>query len=175
MTLTYNAHATATTVDAIKTQTDKIAAKMLFTLDFWSDLQATVALTDTAGDKTLPNVAVAELPTNATILRAIMMFKYVKRVDTSASANATVAAQVMSIDASAGRDSVVTAINIADNSFATAASTTEGGDTIIGDNDVAAEVTANATYYPTWELADCDGDALTFYDVQVGLRIWYYL
>ena len=102
-----------------------------------------------------------------------MMFKYSAKKDSSAAENKTVAAQIMSIDAAAGRDSVVTAINIPANTFLTDASAKEGGDVIIGDNDVAAEVTANATYYPTWELADVVGASLTFYDVQVGLRIWY--
>lgn len=171
----YNLEPTLVNQSAIKLQTDKIAAKMLFTMDFWSDLQASIVVTDTAGDKTLPNITVAEFPATATILRAIMMFKYNKRVDTSTAANAVVAAQTISIDASSGRDSVITAINIGDNSFATEGSATEGGDIIVGDNDVASEVVGNGTYYPTWELADVDGDALTFYDIQIGLRIWYYL
>ena len=143
-----------------------------YCMDFWSDIDAVIAVDATAGDENLPDIVVADLPT-CTVVRAIMMFKYSKRVDSSSGANMTDAAQVMSIDSAAGRDSVVTAINIPTDSFHTASDATEGGDIIVGDNDVAAEVTGNATYYATWELADVDGASLTFYDVQVGLRVWY--
>ena len=142
-------------------------------MEFWSDVDDSLAVDATAGDESLPNVVVADLPSGAVVARCIMMFRYSKRVDSSAAPNAVNVAQVMSVDSSAARDSVVTAINIADNMFHTAASATEVGGTIVGDNDVAAEVTGNGTYYPTWELADVDGGSLTFYDVQVGLAIWY--
>ncbi|GAJ06167.1 unnamed protein product, partial [marine sediment metagenome] len=62
-------------VEAIKVQTDKISGKMLFCMDFWSEPVEEVALTTTAGDKTLPKVTVADLPTGATIVRAIAMVK----------------------------------------------------------------------------------------------------
>ena len=101
MSVTYRLQALSTEVDSLEAS----IAKILLTLDFWSDIQATVVVNDTAADKTLPNVTVAELPSTATIVRAIMMFKYNKRVDSSAAPNATVSAQVISIDAAAGRDS----------------------------------------------------------------------
>ena len=148
-------------------------ARILQTMDFWSDIVPTVTVNATAADISLPDIVVAEIPSGATVVRAILMFTYVKRIDSSASSNASVAAQVISIDAASARDSVVTGINIPDNSFATKASTEEGGMAIVGDNDVAAEVAANATYYVTWELADVDGASLVFTDVQVGLRVWY--
>ena len=169
MSITYREQALSSQVDTLEASIGRILQPM----EFWSDLQATVVVNDTAADKTLPNVTVAEVPTGATIVRAIMIFKYKKVVESSTSDNATVAAQTMSISLVAGRTDVLTAINIGDNSFSTTGSATEGGDAIVGDNDIAAKVTANATYYPTWELADCDAVALTFYDVQVGFRIWY--
>ena len=166
-----------TTTDLMMAYMKQLVTNQLATvhgpMDFWSDLDDNIAVDAAAGDENLPNVVVADLPTGATVVRAIMMFKYSKRVDSSSAANYTEDAQVMSIDSSGARDSVVTAINIPDDSFHTAADATEGGDVIIGDNDVAAEVIGNATYYPTWELADAHGASLTFYDVQVGLRIWY--
>lgn len=149
--------------------------RALHFMSFWSDLDASLAVNATAADANLPDIVVADLPSGATITRAIMLFKYASREDSSGSANMTDAAQTMSIDAAAGRDSVVTAINLPTDSFATAASTKEGGDVVFGDNDVSAEVTGNGTYYSTWELADVDGASLTFTDVQIGLLIWYSL
>ncbi len=140
---------------------------------FWSESVASLAVDATAGDESLPNVVVSDIPTGATVVICKMMFKYSKRVDSSSGANMTDAAQIMSIDSSGARDSVVTAIEIPTDSFHTASDATEGGDVIVGDNDVSAEVTGNATYYPTWELADMDADSLTFYDVQVGLQLGY--
>lgn len=161
-------------IDSLATEVAKLIAATRV-MDFWSDLDAALAIDSTAGDESLPNIVVADLPAGATVVRAIMMFKYAKRVDSSSGVNKTDAAQTMSIDSDIARTSVVTAIDIPDDSFHTAADATEGGDVVIGDNDVSAEVVGNGTYYPTWELADVDGDSLTFYDVQVGLRIWYTL
>ena len=149
--------------------------RILCSMDFWSDIDDSIAVDATAGDENLPNITVADLPSGATVVRAIMMFKCRAIADSSSAENYVESAQVMSIDSDSGRGSVVTAINIPANMFKVAADTKEGGDVIIGDNDVASEVTGNATYYPTWELADAHGGSLTFYDVQVGLRIWYSL
>lgn len=165
--------ADVSTIEADVSTIESAIARQITFMDFWSDLDDNIAVDTTAGDENLPNVVVAGLPSGLTLARVIMMFKYSKRVDSSGSANKTNAAQVMSIDSDSGRGSVVTAINIPDDSFHTAANATEGGDVIIGDNDVKAEVTGNGTFYPTWELADVDGDSLTFYDVQVGLRIYF--
>ncbi|GAH19948.1 unnamed protein product, partial [marine sediment metagenome] len=67
-----------TVVDGIKAQTDKIAAKMLFTMDFWSDLVEEVVVTGTQGTVVITggNVVVADLPDTATIVRAIVMMKF---------------------------------------------------------------------------------------------------
>ena len=143
-------------------------------MDFWSDIDVSLAIDTTAGDEALENVVVAGLPSGITPIRVIAMFKYSKRVDSSSGANyIETPAQVISVDSDSGRGSVVTAINIPANSMHTASDATEGGDVLIGDNDVKAEVTGNGTYYNTWELADSHGDDLTLYDVQVGYRFYF--
>ncbi|GAI88050.1 unnamed protein product, partial [marine sediment metagenome] len=53
-----------------------ILGRTLFPMDFWSDMQEEVQLTTVAGDKTLPDVVIADLPTGATIVRATAMFKF---------------------------------------------------------------------------------------------------
>lgn len=151
------------------------ARSRLSYMEFWSETDPDIAVNAVAADASLPNIVVAGLPSGAVVKRCLMEFRHGKRVESGGAGNATVSAQVMSIDSASGRGSVVTAINVPDNSFHTAANATEYGLPIIGDNDVSAEVTGNGTFYPTWELADVDAASLTFHDVQVGLLIWYSL
>lgn len=149
--------------------------KMLFTMDFWSQPQEEVQLTDTAApgtDVTLPDVTIADLPDGATIVRAIAMLKFRMVENTNAAANALQGDQHIQVrDDTPGtyRD----AISLMDNMFGLAASTREGGDVMIGDHDIAVEVDGNDTYNFKWAAALVDKANLQFNDVQVGLRILY--
>jgi len=146
--------------------------RMLFTMDFWSDTQEELLINATAGDKTLPDVAVAELPGGATIVRAIAMFKFRMVENVFDGANAINVAQHIQVrDSTPGtwRD----AISIADNLFNFAAKAREGGDILIGDHDIAVEVDEIATYNFQWHDAAADQISLNFNDIQCGLRIWY--
>jgi len=173
-----------TEVAAIKTQTDKIAGKMLFSMDFWSEGLEEAQIGDTVAGATvsLPNIVVADLPDGATIVRAILMFKFRMIENTYAGVNklngATVAAtsQVIQIQDSAA-SGWADAINFVDDFFTFAEATREGGDVIVGTVDVAGagKVDALDTYSVRWLLARADQDYLNFNDCQVGLRIWYSL
>lgn len=167
-------------VTLIKTQTDKIADKLLFSMDFWSAPQEEVAIpaVGAAATLTLPTVTIVDLPAGATIVRAIAMLKCRMIENTNVAANklsgATVAdtSQVIQVrDDTPGtwRD----AIKFADDQFGMAASTREGGDVLIGDTDIAVEVDANDGYNFQYLLAAADVAALNLNDVAVGLRIWY--
>ena len=155
-------------------------AKMIFSMDFWSDPAEEVQVGDAAAGATvaLPTVTVADLPPNATIVRAIAMFKFRMVENTNAAANklngATVAttSQVIQVDDS-GATGYVDAINFVDDQFGLAAETREGGDVLIGSIDIATRVDGNDTYSVRWLLARADLDYLNFNDVQCGLRIWY--
>jgi len=152
----------------IKAQTDKIAGKMLFSMDFWSLPQEEVALTVGAGDKALPSVTVADLPDAATIVRAIAMFKF-RMVEnhTYAGENMLDGAQEIQV---AG---AVDAINFVDTQFTLAEATREGGDVVIGVIDIAGTVNANGAYAFHWDLAKALQTGINFNDVQMGIRIWY--
>jgi len=146
--------------------------RQLFTMDFWSDTQEELLINATAGDKTLRNVAVAELPDGATIVRAIAMFKFRMVENVFDGANAINGAQHIQVrDSTPGtwRD----AISIADNLFNFAEKAREGGDVLIGDHDIAIEVDEIATYNFQWTAAAADQISINFNDIQVGLRIWY--
>jgi len=154
----------------------------LFIMDFWSAGLEEVQLGDGGAGATvaLPDITVADLPAGATIVRAIVMFKFRMIENTYAGVNklneATVAltSQVIQIRSDAPL-AYVDAINFVDDFFTLAASTREGGDVIIGTLDVAGAtgVDENDTYNLRWLLGRADQDFLNFNDVQVGLRIWY--
>ncbi|MBA7692669.1 hypothetical protein ES703_101236 [subsurface metagenome] len=156
---------------------------MLFSMDFWSDLVEEIQLDgDVAATLALGTVNIADLPSGATIVRAIAMFKFRMIENTNAAANkldgATVAntSQVIQVaDDTPG--TYYDAINFVDDQFGLAAETREGGDVIIGSIDISGvgKVDAVDGYLFRWLLALADEDYLNFNDVQVGLRIWYSL
>ncbi|GAI95025.1 unnamed protein product, partial [marine sediment metagenome] len=155
-------------IDLIKAQTDKIAGKMLFSMDFWSLPQEEVALTIGAGDQGLPSVSVADLPDGAAIVRAIAMFKF-RMVEnhTYAGPNRLDGPQEIQV---AGD---VDAINFVTGQFTLAETTREGGDVVIGLIDIAATVNANGAYAFHWDEAKAIQTGINFNDVQMGIRIWY--
>lgn len=164
---------------SIKTQTDKIAAKMLFTMDFWSLPQEEVQVPAIPATKTLPSVVITDLPSGATVARAIALFacRVVENVNAASNKleNSTVplTSQVIQVTGTPG--SYVDAIKFVDDQFGIAAETREGGPMLVGSIDIVAQVDRNDTYDFRWLLAHAERDFLQFNDVQVGLRIWYSL
>lgn len=158
-------------IAAVKAQTDKIAGKMLFSMDFWSTPQEEVQLTNVAGDKSLPSVVIADLPATATIVRAIAMFKF-RMIENTGAANKLAGAQEIQVNDSAATG-WVDAINFVDDQFGIAATTREGGDVCIGAIDIANRVNGNDTYSFQWDEAVADLANLQFNDCACGLRIWY--
>ena len=149
--------------------------KPLHSMDFWSLPQEEVALTGTAGDKSLPSTTVADLPSGATVVRAIAMFKFMAiEAITFAGTNALEGAQEIQVKES-GAGSFIDAINFVDAQYGLAQDTREGGDVIIGAIDVSAEVDENDTYAFQWDEAEAEETGINFNDVQCGLRIWYSL
>lgn len=141
-------------------------------LVFASDITPTVVVNATAADKTLPSVTIpaGAIPTGFTINRVLAAVSWRKSIESSAAGNAVVAAQVIQVRSDAPgtyRD----AINLADNSLEHAASATDPGLLIIGDNDIKVEVTGADTYEFKWTLADVDAASITFYDWQCYLIV----
>ncbi|NVM23870.1 MAG: hypothetical protein HWN68_19080 [Desulfobacterales bacterium] len=156
-------------VDTLETS----MGRTLFSMDFWSDMQEEVQVTSTAGNKTLPDVVIADLPAGTTIVRAVAMFKFRMVENTNAAENKINVDQYIQVK-KAGQ-SFNNAIKMVNTAFTVAATTREGGDVVIGNIDLAGanKVDGNATYNFQWTDADALGDNLNFNDVQVGLRILY--
>lgn len=156
------------------------AATIRDRMDFWSDVISTITIAGTPADLDFPSVVVSGLPAGCSIVRVIAMLKYSHRKDTSGADNyINAASKVVRVKKSTGvwgTDDII-AIDMPINSLYTTASTKEGGDLIIGDNDIKAKVDGDGTYNFRSEQTN-RGDAvsavannLELYDVQMGLRV----
>jgi hypothetical protein len=144
----------------------------LYEIDFWSDSQEEATVTDIAGDITLPDVVINDIPAGAVITRAIAIFKFRIVENTNAGANKLNGAQAIQIrddSPSAWTD----ALSFVDDEFGIAATTREGGDAMVGDIDVSGTVIGDDTYNFQWHDGIADAANMQFNDVQVGLKIWY--
>ncbi len=163
-------------VTSIVTATSKQTPGM----DFWSETveEAEVEI-DAAGEtKELPPVTVEGIPDGATILRAVAMFKFRMIENTNAGDNrlngGTVpgTSQVIQV-----RDDTpgawADAINFVDRQYGTEGETREGGDVCIGSIDISGVVVGNDVYEFQWLLARPLLNYMSFYDVQMGIRVWY--
>ena len=155
---------------------DRIDRKVTH-MDFWADNTAQVILTTVAtADYALSALTVAGIPTGATLVRVVALLKIAVIRDTSTANSAVNGATALKVDADVAYRSLVTAIDIADNSWAVlvANGADRGGDIMIGDNDVKTEITGNGTFYARLENIACDGNNLSLEDVAWGVRIYFY-
>lgn len=142
-------------------------------MDYWSEVEELLTITNTAADATLPAVTVAGLPSSATVRRVTAMLKYRAVEDTSAAANSLVLAGTEHIQVDKTGSTFIDAIKLVAGMVQVAASTRDGGDVWVGDIDIAAEVNSNDTYEFRWEGADVTGNNLLLRDLQTGLRVYF--
>ena len=142
-------------------------------IDLWSPYLASMSLETVPDTMVLPSITIAGLPAGVTIARAIMMLKFRKLGDSSGSDNRVNGAQ--NIQASGdGGTTWVTGIALGGDEFFCVASAVETGDVMMGTDDIKSQVPANgAVMQFQWTDALAAELSLDFYDIQVGLRIWY--
>jgi hypothetical protein len=139
-----------TVADNIKTQTDKIAGKMIFRQTFRSATpSAIIAIPLTAADLTFPSVVVVGIPSGATLLRVEAILVIGALNNTSVAENQVGAAsktlRVKKAAGSWGTDDIV-ALTFTQNSLQCILSGYGGGRVLFGGTDVKSEVDGNATY-----------------------------
>ncbi len=147
---------------------------MLFTLDMpWTTFTNQIVLSTEAADKGLGSITIANIPADATLVDARMMFKYNGRENINALANSISGAQNIQAQKAAGE--WLTGIALAGGEFATAAESGEIlGDVVMGTANIVAQVPANgAVMNFKWTLAKAAQDDLNFNGIQVGLRVVY--
>ncbi|MDD4984925.1 MAG: hypothetical protein PHQ43_03910 [Dehalococcoidales bacterium] len=162
------------------TQVVVSSGNQLLCMDFWSETvdEAEVEI-DAAGEtKELPAVTVEKLPSGASVLRAVAMFKFRMLENTNAGANrlnvgtvpeTSQVIQVREDTPGAWGD----AINFVDTQYAIEGETREGGDVCFGTIDVSNIVNGNGVYEFQWLLARPLLNYMIFCDVQMGVRVWY--
>ena len=166
-------------LDLVHTDLDSLLSKGITGVSmmvFWSDLDDIITLTTATTNVILPDVVIADIPANTTIVRVIGLIRFRALNNTNAVANAINGAAVINIKKSTGAWATddVALINVPDNILNTAASTKEGGLLIEGDNDAASEVDANATYNLRSDgNIFVDGNNLELIDVAVGLKVYF--
>jgi len=149
-------------------------------LDFWGDPIASVAISTSTAVKSLGTITVPTLPTGATIWKVQLIGFISNIVDSSGSDNAINGAVTIQVQDDGG-GSWTNAYDIVDNAFAVDQSEgpSRGGVPIVGNlNDhnlgTAGVVDGADTYNVQITTVVSDGDSLTLYDLQFGLRIWIY-
>lgn len=145
-------------------------------MEFWGDVDDIITLTTGTTNMDLPNVVIADIPSNTTITRVVGIIRIRALNDTSGATNAINGAAIIRVKKSTGAWATddVDLITIPDNILSTSASTKEGGVTINGANDAASEVDANATYNLRFNgNIFVDGNNLQLIDVNVGLQVYF--
>lgn len=143
-----------------------------YSMDFWSVPATSISVTSGAGDIALPDIIVDSLPAGCTVVRAVLMFKFRMIEDSSGAGNALDGAQEIQVRTDTP-GAWADGINLIADQFTLAVDARENGDVCIGAIDLSGTVTGNDTYNVQWAQALSDADSLDFYDIQVGLRIWY--
>lgn len=155
-------------VDDIETR----VAHHLVTRTWFSPSQEEVAVTNGAGDKTLPSVTLPNI--TGTIVHVYAGFKFRMIENTNAAVNKLSGAQELQVRVDTP-GAWADAVNFVDDQFGLAASTREGGDCVIGTIDLVGTVTAfNDIYEFQWDEAVADQSNLQFNDVQTFLIVSYY-
>jgi len=157
-----------TDVDAVRARTDRL----LITRAWFSTSQISVTADTTHTDAALPSVVLPNI--TGTIVSVFAGFKFRMIENTNAAVNKLSGAQEIQVKENAA-GAFTDCINFVDDQFGLAASTREGGDCIIGNIDVVAEVAAfNKTYAFQWDEPLTDQTAIVFNDVQTFLIVSYY-
>ena len=160
-------------IDGLKTSRNR----QLFQMDFWQRGGTSTVINQAAATVAWGDIEIEDIPTGATVVRAIAMIKFRTIENTNAIANnldgSTVAgaSQVLQVQKAAGtwRD----AIRFNGGQLRVPASTLLGGDVIFGEVDISIEVVGNGTYSGRWLLAKAAYDSLEFRDDPMGIRLWY--
>lgn len=143
--------------------------------DFWSELTPEISLGPAPADISLPSVNVAGLPVGATYLRVVALIKFRAVENTNVAANSLQGLQEIQV-AQGSLMNLINAIDLVDGLYALAAAVApvtvrEGGDVIVGQNDLSSIFIGNATYLFQWTQALVYQTNLNFDDIQTGLRV----
>jgi hypothetical protein len=153
-----------------------VLPRIVSSMDFWSDvveeLQLTGALQVNLALPAAANVVIAGIPVGVTIVRVIVMFICRAIENTNVAANKLDGNQ--NIQVNFGGGAFANAINLADDLFGVAGSSTrEMGTVVVGDNNMSATVLGNGICTFRIDAAKADLANLNFNDYQMGIRVYF--
>jgi hypothetical protein len=139
---------------------------------YFSDTDDSITCKTDSSDLTLPSVVLPNI--TGTIVSAFAGIKFRIIENTNGAGNGLNGAQDIQVKESAA-GAYMDAINLVDNQWLLPASTREGGDVVVGDIDVVAQVAAfNKTYNFIIDNNDVDQADLNLIDVQTFLIVYWY-
>jgi len=152
-----------------------------------SAMVASLEFTNVAADKDFPSVVVPSglLPTGATVVGAFLILKWRKMMEDSGAVNyinaASKAIRAKVSTGAWGTDDIV-AMTMTNGMWVVAASSTDGGDCLISNEDIKA-VATGAAMTVNFRSEETNrsgaivvqGDGMTLYDVETGIRFVYTL
>ena len=138
-------------------------------MDFWAPVVDGFAVGTVATTFMLGSVALV-IPGTANIQRAGAMLKYRAIGDSSGADNYLVAPQEIQLD----NGSLISAIDLVHVQCFVPASSRDGGDVVIGNIDLSGYIDVGSNSYPMqWTDSLAFGSSINFYDIQVGMRVWW--
>jgi len=142
-------------------------------LDLWSTYATQIVLATVAGDKTLPSITIAAVPTGAVIQRAVMMLKFHYLENTNAAVNNVSGAQNIQAQKHVS-GSWLTGIALAGGELRIGAGAVGSGDIMMGGSDIKDQVPANGAVMDfKWTSALAAQNNLNINDIQIGLRLFF--
>ena len=142
-------------------------------MDFPSKLTITTTINTSAGDKTLGNIVVADIPAGAQLKRRTLLLVGRSITNTNGTRNDLNLAGTEHIQLKKSGGTFIDAIELTDGMLSVDASTLEGSFVLFGDIDLTSEVDGNGTYEVQWEGADATLASLVIRDLYTVLRIYF--
>ncbi len=143
-------------------------------MDFPSALTILTTITSTGADKSLGDIVVADIPSDAVLVQAKLLLVVGEMENESSSLNRMNIDGTQHIQLKKSGGSYTDAIELVDQMMSIPASGFRGSFPLFGTIDLTAvEVTGNATYNVQWEDAESDGNSLLLKDVYTVLRIYF--
>lgn len=140
-------------------------------MDFWGDVYNDV---DIGTHSTELRIAIGDIPNGAIIIRAIMMFKYVSKTDTSGNQNMVEDGKIMSKEETAG--SYVEAIVFEPGDISVEANAKEWGDVYVGNYNISGvgdNIIGNVDIVSVFDGMTLSDASIELYGVQMGIRVYF--
>jgi hypothetical protein len=124
-------------------------------------------------DRALPAITIAGIPAGATVTRALAMITFRSVYNTNVAANSVAGGQTIQCRNITTGGPLTTVFTFAGGELATDPASYSGGDVLIGQNDISAQIAANGNVINfQWTQALAAVPNFNINDIQIILRLW---